>query len=83
MTAAPILPERREWTVDDLVELPVDLNYELINGRLVVPPATPLHQDICVRIFNALDVDCPLSTSSASTSRWRSTGATSRGRTWW
>jgi Uma2 family endonuclease len=59
MTAAPILPERREWTVDDLGELPVDLNYELINGRLVLPSATPLHQDLCVRVFVALDANCP------------------------
>jgi Uma2 family endonuclease len=59
MTAAPILPERREWTVDDLTELPNDLNYELINGRLVLPSATPLHQDTCVKIIVALRPDCP------------------------
>ncbi|WP_433688494.1 hypothetical protein ACQP0I_08800 [Micromonospora carbonacea] len=45
MTAAPILPERHEWTVDDLGDLPKDLPYELINGRLIVPSPTALHQD--------------------------------------
>lgn len=60
MTAAvPIVPERREWTVDDLAELPKDLNYELINGRLVLPSATPLHQDTCVRVLLALEANCP------------------------
>jgi Uma2 family endonuclease len=59
MTAAPILPRRREWTVDDLGELPKDLNYELINGRLVLPSATPIHQDLCARVFHALDINCP------------------------
>ena len=59
MTAAPILPERREWTVDDLGELPADLNYELINGRLVLPSATPLHQDTCIEIVFALRANCP------------------------
>ncbi|NYF57482.1 Uma2 family endonuclease [Micromonospora purpureochromogenes] len=33
MTVAPILPERSEWTVDDLGDLPKDLPYELINRR--------------------------------------------------
>jgi hypothetical protein len=28
MTAAPTLPERQEWTVDDLGELPRDLRYD-------------------------------------------------------
>jgi Uma2 family endonuclease len=59
MTAAPILPERREWTVDDLAELPPDLPYELINGRLIVPSPTALHQDLCVRVLLALEVNCP------------------------
>lgn len=59
MTAAPMLPERQEWTVDDLGELPKDLPYELINGRLIVPSPTHLHQDLCVRILLALEADCP------------------------
>lgn len=59
MTTAPILPERQEWTVDDLGDLPKDLNYELINGRLVLPSATPIHQDLCVRVLLALEENCP------------------------
>ncbi|MFF5171252.1 Uma2 family endonuclease [Micromonospora sp. NPDC000089] len=59
MTAAPILPERHEWTVDDLGELPKDLPYELINGRLIVPSPTALHQELCVELLLALRVNCP------------------------
>ncbi|MEU4789283.1 Uma2 family endonuclease [Micromonospora tulbaghiae] len=59
MTAAPILPERHEWTVDDLGDLPKDLPYELINGRLIVPSPTLLHQDMCVELLLALRVNCP------------------------
>lgn len=59
MTAAPILPERREWTVGDLGELPKDLNYELINGRLVLPSATPIHQEIMGEVWYALRANCP------------------------
>ncbi|TCB96156.1 Uma2 family endonuclease [Micromonospora zingiberis] len=60
MTVAPILPERSEWTVDDLGDLPKDLPYELINGRLIVPSPTALHQDLCVRLLLALEVNCPV-----------------------
>ncbi|SDY54724.1 Endonuclease, Uma2 family (restriction endonuclease fold) [Micromonospora pattaloongensis] len=59
MTAAPLRPERREWTVDDLGELPNDLRYELVNGRLIVPSPTHLHQDLCVEILLALRANCP------------------------
>jgi Uma2 family endonuclease len=59
MTAAPILPERHEWTVDDLGDLPKDLPYELINGRLIVPSPTAVHQDFCVRLLLALEINCP------------------------
>lgn len=62
MTAAAILPdwsEREDWTVDDLGQLPKDLPYELINGRLIVPSPTALHQDLCVRILLAIEVNCP------------------------
>ncbi|MEV4813948.1 Uma2 family endonuclease [Micromonospora avicenniae] len=58
MTAAPILPERHEWTVDDLGELPKDLPYELINGRLIVPSPTAVHQELCVELLLALRVNC-------------------------
>jgi hypothetical protein len=46
VTAALNLPDRTEWTVEDLAELPVDLPYELINGRLIVPSPTALHDEI-------------------------------------
>lgn len=59
MTVAPILPERSEWTVDDLGDLPKDLPYELVNGRLIVPSPTAVHQDLCVRLLLALEVNCP------------------------
>ncbi|MEU4778428.1 Uma2 family endonuclease [Micromonospora sp. NPDC023633] len=59
MTVAPILPERSEWTVDDLGDLPKDLPYELVDGRLIVPSPTAVHQDLCVRLLLALEVDCP------------------------
>ena len=59
MTVTPMLPERREWTVDDLGELPKDLPYELINGRLIAPSPTALHQFICARVTFALEANCP------------------------
>lgn len=59
MTAAPNLPQRQEWTVDDLGELPQDLRYELVNGRLILPSPTHLHQDLCVEVLLALRVNCP------------------------
>jgi Uma2 family endonuclease len=59
MTAALSLPERREWTVDDLSELPADLPYELINGRLVVPSPTPAHQDLGGEVWLAVRANCP------------------------
>ncbi|HEX8628455.1 MAG TPA: Uma2 family endonuclease [Catenuloplanes sp.] len=59
MTAALNLPDRQEWTVDDLGELPKDLRYELVNGRLILPSPTHLHQDLCVRVLLALEVNCP------------------------
>ncbi|MGC4814227.1 Uma2 family endonuclease [Micromonospora sp. DT228] len=59
MVAAPILPERHEWTVDDLGELPKDLPYELINGRLILPSPTAVHQDLCVRLLLTLRLNCP------------------------
>ncbi len=59
MTLAPILPDRDDWTVDDLAQLPPDLRYELINGRLIIlPSATFMHQKICVEIYKALEQNC-------------------------
>lgn len=59
MSVAPSIPQRREWTVDDLAELPPDLNYELINGRLTLPSPTLGHQDVMFRVWQALDLHCP------------------------
>jgi Uma2 family endonuclease len=59
LTAALNLPERQDWTVDDLASLPQDLRYELIDGRLILLSPSVLHQNICVRIMNALEVNLP------------------------
>src|ERR687889_174426 len=59
MTAALNLPDRQDWTVDDLASLPKDLRYELIDGWLLLPSPTALHQDIGVRVLMALEVACP------------------------
>jgi Uma2 family endonuclease len=63
MTAALQLPslldEKQDWTVDDLVNLPKDLRYELIDGRLILPSPTFLHQDICVEIVGMIRPNCP------------------------
>lgn len=59
MTVALDLPDRQEWTVDDLASLPKDLRYELVNGRLILPSPTAIHQDIGVRVLLALEANCP------------------------
>ncbi|GAB1693941.1 Uma2 family endonuclease [Krasilnikovia sp. M28-CT-15] len=59
MTAALNLPDKQDWTVDDLASLPKDLRYELIDGRLILPSPTAIHQDIGVEILLALRVGCP------------------------
>lgn len=56
----PALLERDDLTVDDLVDLPEDLRYELIEGRLVLTPVgLPIHQFLEVRIANAIEENCP------------------------
>ncbi|MEV4345922.1 Uma2 family endonuclease [Actinoplanes sp. NPDC049596] len=51
----PRLLERQDLTVDDLADLPEDLHYELIDGRLVLTPsAVPLHQNISSLILLAM-----------------------------
>jgi Uma2 family endonuclease len=66
MTAAlqlPSLPillnDKQDWTVDDLASLPDDLHYELIDGRLILPSPTFLHQHICIEIVMMLRPNCP------------------------
>lgn len=59
MTAALNLPQREVWTVDDLAELPPDLPYELVNGRLILVSPDFVHQFLCFRIMQALDANCP------------------------
>jgi Uma2 family endonuclease len=54
------LLDRTDLTVDDLVGLPEDLRYELIEGRLVLAPTgLPIHQFLEVRIANAIEENCP------------------------
>lgn len=63
MTAALQLPslldEKQDWTVDDLANLPQDLRYELIDGRLILPSPTLFHQKVCVRLSLMLEPHCP------------------------
>src|SRR4051794_11892741 len=69
MTAAPHLTEvalidhltgRDDLTVDDLADLPEDLRYELIDGRLVLSPnALPVHQWLSIRISTAIEERSP------------------------
>jgi Uma2 family endonuclease len=66
MTAAlqiadPRLLHRHDLTVDDVADLPEDLRYELVDGRLVLTPtAKPIHQSVGVDIAAALKVRRPL-----------------------
>jgi len=51
---------RDNLTVDDIADLPEDLRFELIDGRLVLTPrALPIHQFISVRANNAIEEHCP------------------------
>lgn len=59
MTVALNLPDKQDWTVDDLASLPKDLRYELIDGRLLLPSTTAIHQILGVEVLLALRVDCP------------------------
>jgi len=60
MTAMSVMPRQSdEWTVDDL--LPDDgLQYELLDGLLLVSPApTRRHQRAAARLFAMLQQSCP------------------------
>jgi Uma2 family endonuclease len=60
MIVAPELLTSQSLTVTDVANLPEDLYYELINGRLVLrPPAMPFHNYAGRQIANALDAGCP------------------------
>ncbi len=59
MSRALDLPDRQDWTVDDLASLPKDLRYELVDGRLILPSPTALHQDLGVEVLLALRAQCP------------------------
>lgn len=62
MTAAlslPDLQDKDDWTVNDLANLPKDLHYELINGRLILPSPTLLHQEICLDLVNMIRPSLP------------------------
>lgn len=59
MTVALNLPDKQDWTVDDLASLPKDLRYELIDGRLILPSPTGVHQIIGVEVVLALRPGCP------------------------
>jgi Uma2 family endonuclease len=51
---------RRDWTVDEVANLPEDLRYELIEGRLVLSPNPKLlHAQISLDLVNALRVNQP------------------------
>lgn len=61
MTAMTVLPREGDWTVDDVDLLPDDgLQYELIDGILIVSPApVPKHQRAAKVVFRLLDSTCP------------------------
>jgi Uma2 family endonuclease len=59
MIAALSLPQREVWTVDDLAELPPDLPYELVNGRLILTSPDFVHQFVCGELLVALQQGCP------------------------
>src|SRR4051794_5038486 len=59
-TTAYQVPTGRRWTVGDVANLPEDLHYELIDGRLLLPPAPmPFHQSIRIDLAFAFRAECP------------------------
>lgn len=64
MPAALSLPDlqdqdRDDWTVDDLASLPKDLRYELVDGTLVLPSPTGIHQIFGIELVLMLRRNCP------------------------
>jgi Uma2 family endonuclease len=62
MTAAlhlPDLHDKQDWTTDDLASLPEGLRYELIDGRLILPSPTGIHQKLGYKLTQALEANCP------------------------
>ena len=62
MTVMTVVPrDPSEWAVGDLDHLPDDgLQYELLDGVLLVSPApTVLHQVVTRAVFKAIDAACP------------------------
>jgi len=59
MTATP--RDSRQWTIDDLEQLPDDgRRYELLDGKLLVSPAPVVtHQLMVKALSSALDAVCP------------------------
>jgi Uma2 family endonuclease len=53
------LADKQNWTVDDLASLPEDLRYELIDGRLILPSPTGMHQILGMDVAFALRPGCP------------------------
>jgi Uma2 family endonuclease len=54
------LLSRDDLTVDDIADLPEDLRYELIEGRLVLTPhGTPTHGFLSKRVGDAIEVNSP------------------------
>jgi len=54
------LQDKQDWTVDDLATLPKDLRYELIDGRLILPSPTGMHQIFGIDVALALRAHCPV-----------------------
>ena len=62
MSAMTVMPRGPgEWTIHDLAPLPDDgLQYELLDGILLVSPSPTLtHQRAVRQLFKALDARCP------------------------
>jgi Uma2 family endonuclease len=61
MTVMTVMPYDTEWTVDDLDQIEDDgLQYELIDGVLIVSPApVPRHQRAVLRLAIVLHDPCP------------------------